>query len=188
MVVGAAGSLYSQIDTALKLITPPNVTNPIEFWLAFLLILAILSTVLKNVSYFADSKNKGARGIIALIISYFAVTVAWVSPILVYMSSTLAVTALILVAMLIVASLLKFDITGSNSKWLFIVAIGILFLGGGVFSNALVPASSGVGSQLSSIASSLIGPNLAYLLLGVIIIFVIAFTFGGGNSGNKGTP
>ncbi|EEZ92428.1 MAG: hypothetical protein BJBARM4_1009, partial [Candidatus Parvarchaeum acidiphilum ARMAN-4] len=63
------------------------------------------------------------------------------------MSSTLAVTALILVAMLIVASLLKFDITGNNSKWLFVVAIGILFLGGGVFSNALVPSSSGVGSE-----------------------------------------
>ena len=164
MVVAAAGSLYSQIDKALRLITPPNVTNPIEFWLAFLLILAIISTVLKNVSYFADNKNKGARGIIALIISYFAVTVAWVSPVLIYMSSTLAVTALILVAMLIVASLLKFDITGDKAKWLFVVAIGILFLGGGIFSNALVPASSGVGSQLSNVASSLIGPDLVYLI------------------------
>ncbi|EFD93098.1 MAG: hypothetical protein BJBARM5_0107 [Candidatus Parvarchaeum acidophilus ARMAN-5] len=184
MVTAVVGSLYSQIDNALKLITPPNVSNPIEFWLAFLLILAILSTVLKNVDYFKDNKNKGARGLIALIIAYFAVTVAWVSPILVYMSSTLAVTALILVAMLMIASLLKFDITGSNSKWLFIVAIGILFLGGGIFSNALVPSSSGVGSELSNIASSLIGPNLAYLILGVIIIFVIAFTFGGGSNKN----
>ena len=185
MVIAAAGSLYSQIDKALSLITPPNVTNPIEFWLAFLLILAILSTVLKNVSYFADNKNKGARGLVALIISHFAVTVAWVSPILIYMSSTLAVTALILVAMLIVASLLKFDITGNNAKWLFVVAIGILFLGGGVFSNALVPSSSGVGSELSNIGSSLIGPNLAYLILGIIIIFVIAFTFGGGSGSSK---
>ena len=114
MVTAAAGSLYSQIDKALSLITPPNVTNPIEFWLAFLLILAILSTVLKSVAYFGDNKNKGARGMISLIISYFAVTVAWVSPVLVYMSSTMAVTAFILVAMLIVAGLLKFDITGSN--------------------------------------------------------------------------
>jgi hypothetical protein len=185
MVVAVAGSLYGQIDKALSLITPPNVSNPIEFWLAFLLILAILSTVLKNVTYFGDNKNKGARGLIALIISYFAVTVAWVSPVLIYMSSTLAVTALILVAMLIVASLLKFDITGNNSKWLFVVAIGILFLGGGIFSNALVPSSSGVGSQLSNIASSLIGPNLVYLILGIIIIFVIAFTFGGGGSGKN---
>ena len=188
MVVAAAGSLYSQIDKALSLITPPNVTNPIEFWLAFLLILAILSTVLKNVSYFADNKNKGARGLVSLIISYFAVTVAWVSPVLVYMSSTLAVTALILVAMLIVASLLKFDISGSNAKWLFVVAIGILFLGGGVFSNALVPSSTGIGSELSNIGSSLIGPNLAYLILGIIIIFVIAFTFGGGGSGSGKNP
>ena len=185
MVVAVAGSLYGQIDKALSLITPPNVSNPIEFWLAFLLILAILSTVLKNVTYFGDNKNKGARGLIALIISYFAVTVAWVSPVLIYMSSTLAVTALILVAMLIVASLLKFDITGNNSKWLFVVAIGILFLGGGIFSNALVPSSSGVGSQLSNIASSLIGPNLVYLILGIIIIFVIAFTFGGGGLGKN---
>lgn len=185
MVSAVAGSLYGQIDKALSLITPPNVSNPIEFWLAFLLILAILSTVLKNVTYFGDNKNKGARGLIALIISYFAVTVAWVSPVLIYMSSTLAVTALILVAMLIVASLLKFDITGNNSKWLFVVAIGILFLGGGIFSNALVPSSSGVGSQLSNIASSLIGPNLVYLILGIIIIFVIAFTFGGGGSGKN---
>lgn len=185
MVTAAAGSLYSQIDKALSLITPPNVTNPIEFWLAFLLILAILSTVLKSVAYFGDNKNKGARGMISLIISYFAVTVAWVSPVLVYMSSTMAVTAFILVAMLIVAGLLKFDITGSNSKWLFVVAIGILFLGGGIFSNALVPSSSGVGSQLSSIASSLTGPDLAYLILGVLIIFVIAFTFGGSGSGKN---
>ncbi|MCL4391090.1 MAG: hypothetical protein M1284_02330 [Candidatus Parvarchaeota archaeon] len=185
MVSAVAGSLYGQIDKALSLITPPNVSNPIEFWLAFLLILAILSTVLKNVTYFGDNKNKGARGLIALIISYFAVTVAWVSPVLIYMSSTLAVTAIILVSMLIIASLLKFDITGNNSKWLFVVAIGILFLGGGIFSNALVPSSSGVGSQLSNIASSLIGPNLAYLILGIIIIFVIAFTFGGGGSGKN---
>ncbi|EEZ92431.1 MAG: hypothetical protein BJBARM4_0995 [Candidatus Parvarchaeum acidiphilum ARMAN-4] len=35
MVSAVAGSLYSQIDKALSLITPPNVTNPIEFWLAF---------------------------------------------------------------------------------------------------------------------------------------------------------
>lgn len=179
MVAAVTSSLYSQVDKALILITPPNVSNPIEFWLAFLLILAVLNTVLRNVDYFKDTKNKGARGIIALIISYFAVTVAWVSPVLVYMSSTLAVTALILVAMLAVASLLKFDITGSNSKWLFIVAIGILFLGGGIFSNALVPSSSGTGTQLSNIASSLIGPNLVYLILGMIIILVIAFTFGG---------
>ena len=182
MVIAAVGSLYSQIDKALSLITPPNVTNPIEFWLAFLLILAILSTVLKSVDYFAGDKNKGARGLVALVISYFAVTVAWVSPVLVYMSSTLAVTAFILVAMVVVASLLKFDITGNNAKWLFVVAIGILFLGGGVFSNAMVPSSSGVGSELSNIGSSLIGPNIAYLILGIIIIFVIAFTFGGSGS------
>ena len=42
MVIAAAGSLYSQIDKALSLITPPNVTNPIEFWLAFLLILNVI--------------------------------------------------------------------------------------------------------------------------------------------------
>jgi hypothetical protein len=182
MVALVAGSFYSQIDKALSLVTPPNVSNPIEFWLAFLLILAILTSVLKNVTYFGDAKNKASRNMIALIISYFAVTVAWVSPVLVYMSSTLAVTAVILVSMLVVASLLKFDITGSSAKWLFVVAIGILFLGGGIFSNALVPASSGTGSQLSNIASSLVGPNLVYLILGMFIIFVIAFTFGSGGS------
>jgi MFS family permease len=186
MVVDA-GTIYTSINNALQAITPANVTNPIEFWLAFLLVLAILNTVLKNISFFKGQENKTSRGIVALIISFFAVTAAWVSPVLLYMSSTLAVTAIILVAILIVASLAGYDKKlqeGKGAQWLFIGAIIVLFAGG-LFSYAVVPAgssgtsgaaASGVGSALSGVISSLgNSPGLIGLLivLGGIVFLAI---------------
>ena len=148
MVVDA-GSLYASVNNSLRLITPANVTDPIEFWLAFLLVLAILNTVLKKIKFFEGEENKNSRAITALIISFFAVTAAWVSPVLMYMSSTLAVTAMILVAILIVASLAGYDkqlSEGKAAQWLFVAAIIVLFAGG-LLSYAVVPASNGSGGS-----------------------------------------
>lgn len=171
MVVDA-GSLYTSINNSLQLITPANVTDPIEFWLAFLLILAILNTVLKRVSFFHGNENKTARGLTALIISFFAVTAAWVSPVLMYMSATLAVTAMILVAILIVAALAGYDkklSEGSAGKWLFIAAIIVLFAGG-LFSYTTVPSGSGGTSGTGAIGSSAAsaGSGAASALTGVL--------------------
>lgn len=199
-MIADAGSLYTSVDNALKLITPANVTDPIEFWLAFLLILAILNTVLKRVSIFQGNENKNARGLTSLIISFFAVTAAWVSPVLLYMSSTLAVTAMILVAILIVASLAGYDKQlgeGKAGQWLFIGAIIVLFAGG-LLSYAVVPASAtgsggtgsgGGGSALSGVLSTIgsnLASNLGYLILIAVGIIVIAFTFGGGSNSDSG--
>jgi hypothetical protein len=189
-----AGSLYTTVGNALKLITPANVTDPIEFWLAFLLILAILNTVLKNVSFFKDKENKNARALVSLIISFFAVTAAWVSPILAYMSSTLAITAIGLVAILIVAALAGYDQDKiSASKWQKVMlgaAVAVLFFGG-FFSYFVVPASTGAGgssggvagtgSSISSvIATAFSNPSTIGLL--VLVAFAIGvgvFVFGG---------
>ncbi len=185
--LGAQGSIFSQVNNALGVITPANVTNPLEFWLAFLLILAILNTVLKRVSFFSEDSNRSARAMVSLIISFFAVTVVWVSPVLVYMSSTLAVTALILVAILAVASLAGVDLKSNTrlSGAVFIVAIIILFLGGGLFSHAFVPGASGsTGSELSGILSSLTTQYLGVLIVFGILIVGIAVAFSG--VGKKG--
>ncbi len=188
-MVVAPGSLYAQISTALRLITPANVTDPVEFWLAFLLVLSIMNTVLKRVDIFSDTEgrnNKATRGLVSLIISFFAVTAIWVTPVLAYMSSTLAVTAVILVAILIVSTLAGFKPTDRSSKGIFAVALVILFLGGGLFSYMSVPSSSGTGSEISTIFSTLVTQDLAYLILGVVIIGVLAYAFSGsGGSGSS---
>ncbi len=195
-----AGSLYTSINNALQVITPANVTDPIEFWLAFLLILAILNTVLKKVSFFTEESNKVARALTALIISFFAVTVVWVSPVLVYMSSTLAVTAVILVAILVIAAMTGYDTKG-GAKWLFIVAIVVLFIGGGLFSWIFVPSGSGgvsgfsgsssgvngVGSALAGVLASIGIDGWVWILLlgvGVGIIYWL-FSSQGGSSGKS---
>ncbi len=191
MVVGTVGSFYTQISDALRLITPANVTDPIEFWLAFLLVLSIINTVLKRVEIFSDTEgknNRATRGLVGMIISYFAVTAVWVSPVLMYMSSTLAVTAVILVAILIVAQLAGLKMDDRSSKALFGVALVILFLGGGLFSYLSVPSSSGTTSELSVMFSTLVTQDLAYLILGVVVIGVLAYAFsgsGGSGSGKK---
>jgi hypothetical protein len=199
MVVDA-GSLYTSINNSLRLITPANVTDPIEFWLAFLLVLAILNTVLKKIKFFEGDENKNSRAITALIISFFAVTAAWVSPVLMYMSSTLAVTAMILVAILIVASLAGYDkqlSEGKAAQWLFVAAIIVLFAGG-LLSYAVVPASSGsgvgggsggpasTGSEIGSVISSALGSawNSGILLLMIFLIIVVAYVFKG-SGGSK---
>ena len=180
-------SIYNSVNHALQLITPANVTNPIEFWLAFLLLFSILNAVLRNVHFFAEDKNKASRGLTALIISFFAVTVVWVGPVFVYISSTLAVTAIVLVAILIVASISGFDISKSKAgSYLFIGAVISIFLIGGLASYLFVPASS---SSSSSVTTSLSGPiNSAlsslitsmpvsswYSLIGVVIVIIIGF-------------
>ncbi len=193
-----AGSLYTSVQNALAVITPANVTNPVEFWLAFLLVLAILNTVLKKVSFFQGNENKGARALTALIISFFAVTAVWVGPILMYMSSTLAVTAMILVAILIVASLAGYDDKlkqGKAAQWLFVGAIVVLFAGG-LFSYAVVPASaasggsSGIassGSQIGSVISSFFSnpSNIGLLVVAIAIIVIVAWIFGGSGASSK---
>ena len=183
MVAAVQGSIFSQINNALAVITPANVTNPLEFWLAFLLILAILNTVLKRISFFSEDSNRSARAIVSMIISFFAVTVVWVSPVLVYMSSTLAVTALILVAILAVASLAGVDLKANSrvSGAVFVVAILVLFLGGGLFSHAFVPGANGsTGSELSSVISSLTTQYLGVLIVFGILIIALAIAFSGG--------
>lgn len=183
-------SIYSMISTSLQAITPANVSNPIEFWLAFLLLMAILSTVLKNVGFFKDPQNKAARGLVAMIIAYFAVTVAWVNPVLVYMSSTLGVTALILVAILIVTALAGVDMkskAGSYITWgIFAFALIILFLGGGVFSYFLLPSSvvPSSGFSLSSIYAYLPDIIAAAIILGFVAFVVYMLVGGGGSSSN----
>jgi len=182
-------SIYSMISTSLQAITPANVSNPIEFWLAFLLLMAILSTVLKNVSFFKDPQNKAARGLVAMIIAYFAVTVAWVNPALVYMSSTLGITALILVAILIVTALAGVDMkskAGSYITWgIFAFALIILFLGGGVFSYFFLPSSvmPSSGFSLSSISINLPEIIAAAIILG-FVVFVVYMLVGGSSSSN----
>ncbi len=191
MVMAAATvSLYTSVENALRIITPANVTDPLEFWLAFLLILSILSTVLKKVEFFSARENSNARAITALIISYFAVTAAWLSPVLLYMSSTLAVTAIILVAILVVAAMIGYDIKGRSAQVLFIVAIIVLFAGG-LFSYAVVPSSAvgsgGAGSAISSVISEFLssGYGVLILVLAIIGIFVYALAFKGGSASTK---
>ncbi|MBE5728157.1 hypothetical protein IHE51_00660 [Candidatus Parvarchaeota archaeon] len=193
MVVDA-GSLYTTLSNSLQLITPPNVSNPVEFWLAFLLLLAIINTALKQVPFFRDASKNGkvAAGLISLIISYFAVTVAWVSPTIVYFSSTLGITALIMVALLVVVALAGVD-TKTNSKaksallWgSLLVGMVILVLGGGLFSYIFTPVSS--NPNFTSITSNINwGALLPIILLVVIIGAVAAFAFssGGSSSGGK---
>ncbi len=195
-----AGSLYTSVQNALQVITPANVTNPVEFWLSFLLVLAILNTVLKKVSFFQGNENKGARALTALIISFFAVTAAWVSPVLMYMASTLAVTAMILVAILIVAALAGYDDKlkqGKAAQWLFVGAIIVLFAGG-LFSYAVVPPGAGgnagtsggstsVGSQVGTVLSSFFSnsTNVGLLIVAIAVIVIIAWMFGGSSSDSK---
>ncbi len=189
-------SVYSILQTSLQAITPANVTNPIEFWLAFLLLLAIISTALKYVNFFKEDKNKAARGLISMIIAYFAVTVAWVSPVLVYMSSTLGVTALILVAILIIVSLAGVDMkskAGSYLTWgVFAFAIIILFVGGGVFSYLFLPSSGNVsssGGAGTSISFSQLANYLPYIITIAIILFFLIFMIwaliGGSSESNE---
>lgn len=203
-MIADAGSLYTSVSNALKLITPANVTDPIEFWLAFLLVLAILNTVLKRVSFFQGPENKNSRALTALIISFFAVTAAWVSPVLLYMSSTLAITAMILVAILIVAALAGYDKKlgeGKAGQWLFVGAIIVLFAGG-LLSYAVVPASvvsggsggsggsgSSGGSALSGVLSSIannLASNIGLIVVLAFVIIIIAFVFGGSSGSSSG--
>lgn len=188
-------SVYSILQSSLQAITPANVNNPIEFWLAFLLIFAIISTVLKYVNFFKEDKNKAARGLISIIIAYFAVTVAWVSPTLIYMSSTLGVTALILVAILIVVSLAGVDMkskAGSYITWgVFAFAIIILFVGGGIFSYVFLPSSSSSSSSSGiSISWSQISNYLPEIIAIAIILFFVIYVIwaliGGGSSDESG--
>ncbi len=198
-MVVEAGSLYTSIQSALQVITPANVTNPVEFWLSFLLVLAILNTVLKKVSFFQENENKGARALTALIISFFAVTAAWVGPVLMYMASTLAVTAMILVAILIVAALVGYDDKlkqGKAAQWLFVGAIIVVFAGG-LFSYAVVPAGAGgnagttgatsATSQMGTVLSTFFSNsgNIALLVVVIAIIVVVAWLFGGSSAGSK---
>ncbi|MCL4399575.1 hypothetical protein M1293_03685 [Candidatus Parvarchaeota archaeon] len=181
MAASASVSIYGSVNHVLQLITPANVTNPIEFWLAFLLLFSILNAVLRNVHFFADEKNKASRGLTALIISFFAVTVAWVGPAFIYISSTLAVTAIVLVAILIVASISGFDISKSKvGTYLFIGAVVSIFLIGGLASYLFVPASgSSVGSitsPVNSAFSSLINSMPTsdwYELVAVVIVLLV---------------
>lgn len=193
MVMAAATvSLYGSVENALRIITPANVGDPLEFWLAFLLILSILNTVLKRVSFFSEKENNSARAIAALIISYFAVTAAWVSPVLLYMSSTLAVTAIILVSLLIVAAMAGYEIKGKAALALFIVAI-IILLFSGLFSYAVVPSSagsglSGAGSEIGSVLSTFFNnpANVGWVIVLVFFLIIIPVgVFGMGRRGNN---
>ncbi|MBE5729348.1 hypothetical protein IG206_00935 [Candidatus Parvarchaeota archaeon] len=193
MVVDA-GSLYTTLSNSLQLITPPNVSNPVEFWLAFLLLLAIINTALKQVPFFKDASKNGkvAAGLISLIISYFAVTVAWVSPTIVYFSSTLGITALIMVALLVVVALVGVDTKNSPKAksalmWgTLLVGMVILVLGGGLFSYIFTPISS--NSNFTSITSNINWSSLLPIILIIVIIgavFAFAFSGGGSSSGGK---
>ncbi|MCW1294054.1 MAG: hypothetical protein OH316_02520 [Candidatus Parvarchaeota archaeon] len=192
MVVDA-GSIYTTLSNSLQLITPPNVSNPIEFWLAFLLLVAVLNTALKQVPFFRDASKNGkvAAGLISLIVSYFAVTVAWVSPTIVYFSSTLGITALIMIALLVVVTLAGVGQSPGKGKtaimWgSFAVGMVILLLGGGLFSYIFTPISS--NPSFAPVVSNINwGALLPILILLVIFGSVIAWVFVGGDSG-KGSP
>ncbi len=197
MVIAAVTNttVYTSIGNALRVITPANVSNPIEFWLAFLLILAILNTVLKRVHFFSEKQNNGARAITALIIAYFAVTAAWVSPILLYMSSTLAITAIVLVSILIVSAMAGYEIKGKATSVLFIVAI-IILLFSGLFSYVFVPSSlvgvKGTGSAITGVLSTFFSnpSNIGIVIVLVFFLVVIPIAiFGvGGKSQRPKSP
>ncbi len=191
MVIAATTvSIYGSIENALRLITPANVGDPLEFWLAFLLILSILNTVLKRIDFFSAKENNSARAITALIISYFAVTAAWVSPILLYMSSTLAVTAIILVSILIVAAMAGYDIKGKAALALFIVAI-IILLFSGLFSYAAVPSSAagfgGTGSAIEGVISSFFSNPYNIGVVIVLVFFLVVIPIGVFGMGKRGS-
>jgi hypothetical protein len=191
VIQAAAGSIYSTVDAVLQLITPANVSDPIEFWLSFMLILAILNTVLGSVEYFKEPQNKASRNIISLILSYFAVTVAWVNSLLGYISSTLAITMVILVAILMVAVLsgVEFKKNSKATTYLFIGAMAVLFFGG-LFSYAPIPGSavgSSSGSALGAAFSAAFNSGQFWTIIVFIGLFVlVAFTLGRiGGSGSS---
>ena len=193
----SAGSVYSVANTALGWITPANVTNPVEFWLAFMLIAVIINTVLMSdkIEFFKEGKNKGSRVIISIVISFFAVTVVWVDPVLVYISSTLAITVVILVAIIIAASITGLDVSKNKlGMYLFIAALLILFLGGGLFSHLFLPVPGSTGSpgstsgvDTSGISSFLASSDVWYAIAILVFIMVVAWALlGPGGNGPSG--
>ncbi len=132
---------------------------PIYFWLIVALITAIINVILGQVKQFQDSKYKAARGVISLIIAWFAASTPFVSNVLLNMSQGLGIVVVGILSVLIIAALAGYQ-SPKLAIILFVLAVAVFLLYGGVglglFSNAHVGVAPKINLPPTVIAAIVI--------------------------------
>jgi hypothetical protein len=172
------------LANALAPLVPPGFQeglNPLYFWLAVALIAAILNIILSQMKQFEKAEYKAARGIISLILAWFAASVPVVSHIILSLSQGLGIVIVAIFAILIIAALSGYQ--GGSKFALILLLLGVaVFL---IYGGTAMSIFSKAGSVVGYVPNIQIPPTVIAAI--VILILIVLFIWGtGGKKGASG--
>jgi hypothetical protein len=162
-------------------ITPAGVSVEF-FWPSFLLVFAIIYTLLEKTGIFgtSEAKNKGAYIVISLVLAYFTASSAFATLVIAKITPQLGMLLVAIMSFLLIFAFLKGDSSYRNDSMKYVMYL-FMFVGAVwllVSTVTDVNASMGIGVSLPTLSSTDMGMVVAI----IIVIAVLWLLFRGGSS------